>query len=126
MVSGNTPLGGMAATKRGVCPVDGDLQKSVIKMPFLIRGNSGQKQRCQLPICHQTEPGARPGLVISAQSLCRLYLENNVAPALSQDSPRRGSGGHMPAPMPWGVGGRLPALPSVALCLLLLAAVRLA
>lgn len=38
--------------------------------------------------CHQTEPGAGPGLVvIPVQSLCCChYLENNVAPALSQDS----------------------------------------
>lgn len=44
--------------------------------------------------CHQTEPGARPGLVVlPAHSLCGHYLENSVDLALSQDSRCGGRGG---------------------------------
>lgn len=46
--------------------------------------------------CHQTEPGARPGLVVTpVQSLCCHYLENNVDLALSQVQ-RLGRGGGVP------------------------------
>lgn len=51
---------GMTGTKQGIRPIDSDLQKSVIKMPFLMRGNPPARSKdvsCQLG--HQTEPGHR-------------------------------------------------------------------
>ena len=47
----------MTGTKQGVRLIDSDLQKSVIKMPFLMRGNSVQKQRCQLPTVTRRSQG---------------------------------------------------------------------
>lgn len=65
--------------------------------------------------CHQTEPGARPGLVVlPAHSLCSHYLENSVDLALSQASRCGGRGGVGTGALTgvgWG-GVMLSALPS--------------
>ena len=60
--------------------------------------------------CHQTEPGARPGLaVLPAHSLCGHYLETSVDPALSQASRGRGRVGT--GALTGGGGVMLSALP---------------
>lgn len=65
--------------------------------------------------CHQTEPGARPGLVISVRSPGCHFPGNKVALRIPQTPGARG--GHTPAVARAGLP---PAWPSRALCLFFL------
>lgn len=82
----------MTGTRQGVRPIDSDLQKSVIKMPFLMRGNSGQEQRCQLPTVTRQSQGQGRDLLCFQHTASAAIIWKTVWTLPSPKPPGAGGG----------------------------------